>query len=318
MGIFNTYNRKVFVLFICVFFVVLHAMDSDKDDIKSRAKSFSAQDGFLSKDEKYFDFSKGYPYVSRSAFDQIFKRPTPENFNSLAAKLEVLSLREKKEESFVSGSGSIIAIDKESGTFKAITNAHVMYDKYKNTAIPTEKIDFSKIAPEDVRYGILKQAMLSDTQYIRGKIYDVCFSNKKRDLAIVSGKYTEKHSKNIPYDSISQRISFEDCIGEKHATLSGHPIGVNQQRIREGVAYCKDGTHTMSSLFGDSGCGVYSKNGKYLGTHVGGDPDSLIRKDIVLEGKEQTLPEYTVNKFLRVTRDDLDSEFTNCYKKHNT
>jgi hypothetical protein len=293
-----------------------YAMDNDKDGVNFHTKSFSAQDGFISKDEKYFDFSKEHPYVSKDAFDKIFKMTTPENFNPLTAKLEISSRREKKEESFVSGSGSIIDIDKD-GIFKAVTNAHVMYDKYKNINLPIEEIDFSKISPEDVRYGTLKQAMLSETQYIKGKIHSVCFSNKKRDLAMVFGKYTEKHSKNIPYDSIKQRISFEDCVGEKATIFFGHPVGVNEQRVREGKAYCEEGKHNMSSLFGDSGGGLYSDRGKYIGTHVGGDRDSLIRKDIMLEGKKQPLPEYRVNKFIPVSKSDLDSEFTHCYNKHD-
>jgi hypothetical protein len=304
------YKNKTSSFFIFLFSIVcleLHAMDNEDLTKSSTGNTIFTQEGFLPKDETYFDFSKKSPYLTKTNFDRIFQLVNSQNFNPLASKLEVSTFQEKKEISYVSGSASVVSVDEKIGVFRAITNAHVVYDNDESKIT-----NFSKAEQDRIRYGTLKQAMLSETQYIRGEIDTVCFSNQNRDLAVVSGKYTNK----IPYEGIKGMISFENCIEKSQVKLYGHPTGVNEQRIRKGVVNCQNETHTISSLPGDSGSGIYSEKGGYLGTHTGGDPNSLVRDDIILENKKSSLKEYEANKFLLVTKDNLDNEFTNCYTKH--
>ena len=303
---------SLFSLFLSVF-SHSYAMD-DEDFNKSHIGTTPTQEGLLPKDEKYLDYSMGFPYLSKDKFNQIFIKADRQNFHPLAAKLEISTRQEKEDASYVSGSGSVIWVDEKTNSFKVITNAHVAYDNYENEKpTPISNIDFSKADPSKVRYGVLKQAMLSKNDYIAGEIDEVCFSNKKRDLAVLHGKYNE--SKTLPYDSIQKMISFKNCSGIQEAMLYGHPNGVNKQRVRKGQIDCQNETHTISSLPGDSGGGAYSETGQYLGTHVGGNSKSFVRSDIKLEGSNNLIKEYKMNEFYVVSKENIDAEFTNCYSK---
>lgn len=294
-------NLCFFVLLIFFFSNDSFSMfNGEEDEQKFKKKSFP--EGFLKKDEPHFTEKDGHPYVSQKAFDNIHPVAKGSNINPSSMQINSYSDRELSKGEFASGSGTILKSDGEK--FEGVTALHVMFDK------EGQAYRSGKIFQAQGMYG-------NNLNYLAsGRIDKVCPSIFNRDLALIKGRY-EAVTKEEQKFLTQTPASFTTC--KNRGILVGHPLGVKEQRIREGDVFCNKERHQISSLPADSGGGLYSADEKLFGVHTGGPSNSkyTIKEDIQIENTPEQYGEYQFNQFHLFNQKDYLQEFPKCFNVNN-
>lgn len=265
-----------------------------RGDENKSFKPKSTPEGFLKKDEPYFTEKNGHPYVSQKAFNDIHPVAKDSKINPSSMKINAHSDRELATGEFAVGSGTILKSD---GTkFEGVTALHVMFDK------EGEAYRSGKIFQAQGVYGNKLSYLAS------GSIYQVCPSIFNRDIALIKGRYEDVTQEEKGFLTQTP-ASFTTC--KNKGILVGHPLGVEEQRIREGDVVCNKERHKISSLPADSGGGLYSADEKLFGVHTGGG--DIIREGIEIEKQKGKYNEYYFNQFHLFNQEDYLQEFPKCF-----
>lgn len=195
------------------------------------------------------------------------------------------------------GTGSIIKSYNE--TFSILSAKHNFVDSNKT-----------------IHYGQMFQGLgqygNGFNQLATGRITKVCFSDKNRDLAIAYGTYDKDHK--ISREIVNRKTTeISDTCVNGIGTIRGYTLGEPNQRYKSGVFDCLKSEHFISTQPGDSGAGVFNSNNELIGVHTGSMKEKRIL-DVILEDQDKRLYLYESNNFLKVSKKDIENEFTSCYE----
>ncbi len=304
---------------LCSLNFALASSQSDKDFEGEHAHPQETYHRHLPRDTSYMrpntdPSTKGeYDYVVGDAeFDRIhpIRRFKDREFSSSSCQIVT-------EEGGM-GSGTVIKIQdtgSEEKRSELLTAKHVVLDE-------SGKISFPK-------------AYQGQTSFLNGtvnylaahEVDEICFNpHSGGDIALLKAQVTENHINDNLLESVAKVRNRQEAIkgskvsAEEEVSMSHHPLGEYAQRRNSGWIR-PNGDHTISSLPGSSGAGIFNLRGELGWIHSGGGQyysplrvlyDVLILKD--LPPHKKTFNINPQNASTPIFREDL-SKFCDCYKR---
>ncbi len=302
---------KKYLLLLNLIFVVLFSSSSivySSNEEQETSKNHRS----LPKDIPYMkpnidpNPAKDYDYeVNDSIFNKIYLLQT------FTSKLFNRSSCQLVSEKGGSGSGTVISIEKTSEArirSKIFTARHVVETDDGDLSFPDVYQGLTSFKEEEERVAYLA----------KHKVDEICFNPKtKADIALLKGEVIDNPVDDFLYESVAKLRSRKDH-SESNGYMNHYPLGVSTQRFNTGEVR-KDGEHTISSLPGSSGAGIFNSHNRLSYIHSGGGDITRMRalynlsilKD--LPNRDKTFNISENNKSSPIFEEDL-MDFCQCYK----
>jgi hypothetical protein len=212
------------------------------------------------------------------------------------------------------GSGNVTSIkeDKEEIRSEILTARHVVEDsKTKTLSFPDVFQGMSSFEDGSVAY------------LAKHEIDEICFNpTLNSDIALLKGRVTENNMNDKLFKTPAQIQSKKDHIESPiyEGYMSHYPLGVFTQRFNIGNIF-RNGEHSISSLPGSSGAGIFNLMHKLAWVHSGSSempsPVRVFYNVSILSGlpwSKKILQLSEKNKSNSIFEEDIKG-FCNCYKR---